>query len=127
MPASMTTREVVQCHENKFQASMGSGSSGIRGSQRCRVSLRTYTRVLHYMIMGQLSRLAISYPTIVSTAAIPSPTDSLDSDRRSRQGAEQLGLHRGTSAAKKTPRARLDNIEKGHSLYLSKMAWHACS
>lgn len=33
---------------------MSSGSSGIRGSQWCRVSLRTYTRVLHYMMMGQL-------------------------------------------------------------------------
>lgn len=33
---------------------MSSGSSGIRGSQWCQVSLRTYIRVLHYMIMGQL-------------------------------------------------------------------------
>lgn len=38
-----------------------------------------------------------------------------------------MALHRGTSAATKTPRARLDNMEKAVVCIYQSMPWHACS
>lgn len=53
--AIMTTMGVVLYHESKLQAPMGSDSSGVRPPLGDQVSLRTYSRVLHHWMLGQLT------------------------------------------------------------------------